>query len=192
MRLEKLISVVLILFVIGCDDSVENKSDISATNNVTEVNVVQDSDTTKAAKLIAETTEALITLGENIIKNHKVKDSIRSAEREKLYGYRIGLPISDKDEVFEAYNKLNATENIYALKQTRQDYFLVYYNGFSKEQLEDSLETYRLKLPSEFKNTLKVINIMDLCSNSKQNLMVDEKLSKRKSETEIPCLICDK
>lgn len=198
MRLYKVLVLLVILLVIACDDSGEGKMEISSTinesttNNSTQVNIEPAADTFNTAELVQESAEALFTLGENLIKKHKEKDSIRAAEREKLFAYRIGLPINDKDQVFEMYNKLTATENIYALKQSRQDYYLVYYNGYSKKQLEDSLEAFRAKLPTEFKNTLKVVNIMELCSDSRQNLMVGEKLTKRKSDDEIPCLICDK
>lgn len=186
-------SILILVFFSFCDPPPKSMEvQVGETNESSTQATEPESKEKSDEEVIKETVQALVTIGENVIKNKKEKDSIRIANREQLYAYRIGLPINDIDEVFEAYKALNETDNIYVLKQSKRDYYLVYYDGSGKQQLEDSLESFKTKLPDTYSNHISVINIIDLCIRSKEKLMVGEKLTKRKEEVQIPCLTCEK
>lgn len=186
-------SVLILVFFSFCDQPPKSMEvQIGETNESSTQATEPENKEKSDEEIIKETVQALVTISENVIKNKKEKDSIRIANREQLYAYRIGLPINDIDEVFEAYKTLGETDNIYVLKQTKRDYYLVYYDGSGKQQLEDSLESFKTKLPDIYNNDISVINIIDLCAKSKEKLMVGEKLTKRKEEVQIPCLTCEK
>lgn len=142
--------------------------------------------------LIKEAITTAVDLGKNLLKQHKINDSVREANREQMYAYRIGFPMKDDDQVFELYSELDLTDNVYALKQSRKEYYLFYYNGNSRQQLEDSLEDFKKLLPENLRSNVAIVNMMQLCTNSRQKLMKAENLKQGKENAEIPCLVCDK
>jgi hypothetical protein len=149
-----------------------------------------ESTTSSNEKIAKEVINATVDLTKTVIKTLKVNDSIRVANREQMYAYQIGLPIKDKDDVFEEYGKLENTESVYVLKKARKEYYLIKYEGKTKDELSAGLDDYRKSIPSDLSGGAKVINVMSLCSK-REKLMVGESLTKRKENEEIPCLICD-
>lgn len=140
-------------------------------------------------KMVKEVVNATVDLTKTVIKTLNVNDSIRVANREQMYAYQIGLPIRHKDEVFETYAELENTESVYVLEKSRKEFYIIKYEGKTKEELMDGLEDYRKSVPSTLSGGAKVINVMSLCSK-RDKLMVGESLKKRKETNEIPCLIC--
>lgn len=183
-----------LLFTSCCSDQPPKDEILPVTMGVETAPEPNDNTNTEKSseEIIKEAVEASIETTKDVIKNLKKNDSIRFANREDVYAYRLGLPIRDEDEVFELYKTLYEIENIYVVKQSRKDYYLVYYNGNSEKQLNDSLEVFKATLPDQIRNEIVVLNLMELCTKSKQKLMRGEKLTKRREEAEIPCLICDK
>lgn len=149
-----------------------------------------ESTTSSNEKIAKEVISATVDLTKTVVKTLKVNDSIRMANREQMYAYQIGLPIKDKDEVFEEYAKLDNTEAVYVLKKSRKEFYLLKYEGKTREELNEGLEEYKNSMPSELSGSAKVINVMSLCSK-REKLMVGEPLTKRKEKEEIPCLICN-
>lgn len=146
--------------------------------------------TSSNEKIAKEVINATVDITKTVIKTLKVNDSIRVANREQMYAYQIGLPIKNKDDVFEEYGKLENTESVYVLKKGRKEYYLIKYEGKSKDELSAGLEDYRKSIPSDLSGGAKVINMMNLCSK-REKLMIGESLTKRKENEEIRCLICD-
>lgn len=131
-----------------------------------------------------------IDIRQLVVKRIQTNDSIRMANREKMYAYQIGMPFSDLDEVFEEFNKFDNTEDFYVLKKSKRDYYLIKYDGKTEGELRDALSDFKNQLPADANGTAKIINLMSLCSK-REKLVVGEKLTKRKIDTEIPCLICN-
>lgn len=156
---------------------------------VTEESNPGKSESSSDEKIVKEVVNATVDLTKTVIKTLKVNDSIRVANREQMYAYQIGLPIRHKDEVFEAYGKLENTESVYVLEKSRKEFYIIKYEGKTKEELTDGLEDYRRSVPAALSGGAKVINVMSLCSK-RDKLMVGESLKKRKEKNEIPCLIC--
>lgn len=141
------------------------------------------------AEMIAEAIPVAIDLTKTVIKNIKINDSIKMANREQMFAYQIGLPIRHIDEVFEAYKKLDNTESVYVMEKSRKEYYLIKYEGKSENELDNGLGTFNSELPIEIAGKAKVINLMNLCSR-REKLTVGENIEKRKEDVELPCLIC--
>jgi len=137
-----------------------------------------------------EVIDVTLEVGKVFIKNLKTNDSIKMSKREKMYAYQIGLPIRHERDLFEEYKKLYDVESVFILKKSRKDHYIVKYEGKSKEELEAGLENFKNDLPPEIVGGVKIINMGIFCSK-REKLMVGEKITKRKEETELPCLICD-
>jgi hypothetical protein len=180
-----------VLALVGCVPQGPKENPIQEHLPVAEVSD-QESETKTDAEVIKEGIQEGIELGKDLIKQFKTNDSIREAERERIYGYRIGFPIKDVDEVFEIYKQFENTEHIYVLKQSHKEYYLFYSNGGTEKQLSDSLQSFRAQLPEGLREHVIVMNMTKLCTNSKEKIMMGANLSKRKEDFEIPCLICDK
>lgn len=162
---------------------------VNTSNNDTVI-VQQINETEKAktdAELIEEAAIKTLEISRDFFRNMKTNDSIKMANREKMFAYQIGFAINDKDEVFDLFNKLADTKDIYVLKQSRKDYFVIKYEGKGEKELNDSL----LHFEKQIGQDAKVINLMTLCSK-KEKLMLGEKLTKRKEDAEIACLVCDR
>lgn len=140
----------------------------------------------KIAKEILKTTA---DLAKNLVNNRRVKDSILLANRVELCVYQIGLPIQDKDEVFEIYNKLDDKESVYVFEKTRGEYYLVKYEGKTRDELLIELKDYQNGLRSEIKG-VKVLDLTKFCSKKKK-IVVGGSIKKRKTNSEIQCLICN-
>jgi hypothetical protein len=143
------------------------------------------------AELAKEAIGAAVDLGKFVFSTIKINDSIKMANREKMFAYQIGLPMSDKSQVFEEYKKIHDSTGLFVMKVSRRDYYIVKYDGRSKEELEDNLDNFNALLSIDISGNAKVINLMSLCSK-REKLMRGENLTKRKETIELPCLICDK
>ncbi len=183
---------VLCLLVACGSNSEQSETDIaikvSTSNNDTViVQQLSDSEKTKSKEEIyAELAVKGLEFGRDVFKNMKTNDSIKMANREKIYAYQIGLAISDKDVVFDLYSKLANTDDIYVLK-SRKDYFIIKYDGNGEKELNDSL----LGFKKMFGQNVSVVNLMDLYSKNRK-LVRGENLTKRTDDTKIQCLVCDK
>lgn len=179
------------LLLCSCStDSV--KTDASVTNNSSN-NTIQVKEDVPPA--LEKSTEDLLLAafetGKNIFKTLKRNDSISAINRERIVAYQIGLPVNDVDVVFDVFEKLENKDNFYVLKKHRKEYYIIYYNGLSEKELNDSLENFKSKLPLELAQKLKVTNLMAICPK-REKLIQSENISKRKRDFELPCLICDK
>jgi len=140
-------------------------------------------------ELIAEVAIAGIDIGKTVIKNMKVNDSIRLANREQMFAYKIGLPISNEDALFEAYKSLGNMESVFVLEKSRKEFYLIKYEGKTEEELSGSLDEFKALIPPGISGSVTIINLMSLCSK-RDKLMVGEAIKKRKEDIELPCLIC--
>lgn len=178
--------------LISCDNSSPKTDTSVVVQNDTvkeESTTSSNSNTTSNEKIIEEVVTASIDLTKTVIKNLKVNDSIRVANREQMFAYQIGLPIANKEDVFEEYDKLEDTESVYVLEKSRKEFYIIKYEGKTKDELNEGLEEYKKRVPSTLSGTAKVINLMSLCSK-RDKLMVGESLTMRKKNNELPCLIC--
>lgn len=141
-------------------------------------------------ELTKEAIGAAVDLTKFLITNLKKNDSIRMSNREKMFAYQIGFKIKREENVFEVYEKIPDKTGVFVIRAGRKHYYLVKYEGKSKEELIEKLDEYNNTIPVDL-GRASVVNLTTLCSR-REKLTRDEDLSKRKEDIELPCLICDK
>ena len=141
-------------------------------------------------KIVEEAIDVAVDLTKLMVRKLRVNDSIRMSNREKMFAYQIGFPLNNKEETFEVFKGIKDSIGLFVLKVSRKDYYVVKFDGSSKEELESGLDNYNKTLSPDI-GRAKVINLASLCSR-REKLMRGENLTKRKEEIELPCLICDK
>jgi hypothetical protein len=177
-------------------NSVDNSNPIQGISSEQPLNSEQVKDETPTSndniEMYLKAGEILADVVGDAIETKKLKDSIRVANKEKMYAYQIGLQITDKDELFESFNKLSeaGVSNLYVLKKGKNDFILVKYEAKPENELKDSLDAFKLRISSIHNEKVDVINLMSEC-DKKEIIKKGEKLTKRKEDSEIPCLICD-
>lgn len=173
------------VIVKDADGTETEQNQIGSTAETTE-NEQSDKD----LEAVKEAVNTTIDLGKAFIKNLKVNDSIKMSHREKMFAYQIGLPIRHERDIFEEYKKLYDVESVYILKISRKDHYIIKYEGKTEEDLQNELADFKSQLPAEITGGVKIINLARLCSK-RDNLKIGEKITRRKENTELPCLICD-
>lgn len=141
-------------------------------------------------ELAKEAIGAAVDLTKFIITNLKKNDSIRMSNREKMFAYQIGFKIKREENVFDVYKKIPDKTGVFVIRAGRKHYYLVRYEGKSKEELIEKLDEYNNSIPVDL-GRASVVNLTTLCSR-REKLTRDEDLSRRKEDIELPCLICDK
>lgn len=140
-------------------------------------------------EIAKEAIGAAVDITKFLITNLKKNDSIRMANREKMFGYQIGFKIKHADDVLDLYEKIPDKAGVFIIKAGRKHYYLVKYEGKSKEELVDQLDDYNSTIPLDL-GRAGVINLNTLCSR-REKLTRDEDLNSHKEGASIPCLICD-
>lgn len=169
----------------------------SSTSSTEEVNLnTQTAETTKESAKTANKTDAEILLagGEllanvtlNLIERQRIKDSINSANKEKMYAYFIGVKMKEK-QALKAYNELRAkTPSIYVFKAGRKEYYIIKFEAKGEEELTASLDDFKTQLGENGTEGVKVMNLTDFCS--KRETITKDNMSE--DDIEIKCLKCN-
>ncbi len=204
-------STILFLFLCSCSETSSNKNENVVVNaqgdtlvpaivpeasgeiHSNEV-VTQESQNTEEnnevnEEIAKEAIGAAVDITKFLITNLKKNDSIRVANREKMFGYQIGFKIKHANDVLAMYEKIPDKTGVFIIKASRKHYYLVKYEGKSREELVDKLDDYNNTIPLEL-GRAGVINLNTLCSR-REKLTRDEDLDSRQEGVSIPCLICD-
>lgn len=172
----------------------QTKEDNSTLVNETRKTITEKNNETPIEKKVSENQADLIktvvSVSGQVIKQIKKNDSIKAAHRDKLFAYQVGFPIKDIDEVFETFGLIDNSESFYVLKKSRKEYYIIYLTDKSLKEMNDSIDSFKSKLPAEISTIVKTINLTSLCSK-REKLMRGEDLTKRKQDQELPCLICN-
>lgn len=146
------------------------------------------------AELILEAAPELIEESKELVnavkENKQRKDSIREANREKLWVYQVGLPVSREDDLWDVFRSIKSKTNVYAFKESRRRYILVKDGGFRTEtEASEALEAFQAETGLQDVR-VKVIDLLSLCPR-KGKLVQSDKITARKEKTSIPCFTCD-
>jgi len=158
-------------------DTVVLKS--SAPGNKTDAEVILE-----GAKFAKETYDEL---HENKLK----KDSVRNANRKRIWVYQVGLPSNDNLKILENYNKLNNISNVKIFRSGRKSFFIYKDDGYTEQQLRDSLKIFQSKLAiAGIESRIDVVDLMSLCSR-KEEVVRGENLRIKKEGVELLCYTCE-
>ena len=116
-------------------------------------------------------------------------DSARKANRKSKWVYQIGLGTSNSKDLLTEYNQLKHITNIKIFRHSKKSYFLYKDDGYTEQQLKDSLNSFQAKI-SETGSKIEIIDLMDLCT-LKENIVSGEDIKVKKADVVLLCNTCD-
>lgn len=119
-------------------------------------------------ELAKEAIGAAVDLTKFIITNLKKNDSIRMSNREKCLPIRLDLKSSAKKMSLMCI-KIPDKTGVFVIRAGRKHYYLVRYEGKSKEELIEKLDEYNNSIPVDL-GRASVVNLTTLCSR-RENLL---------------------
>ncbi len=150
---------------------------------------IADKTPEKETVVIPDTTtstlERLISSGRKTAYRLNVNDTINGEFRKNMYVYQIGSVFTNEEAALDTYEKLYDVEYVYLIKITDTQYYLVNYNGKTKEKLDDFLKYFKTLTPGQ----ITVINLTRFCPKEK-NLLVGKAVRTTHKDKELNCLIC--
>ncbi len=174
------------------------------TQQTQNVNVGQDDSSRQETKEVNNTTneaaktkeevyaETGLAVGEIVLDKIKEKwkrDSIELSNRGKVLVYQIGVPKSDKDELWNSYSKIRNIPGIYAFREG-DNYYLIKVANYSEQGMQDSLAITSDALAQIGMNeNISVLNIMSFCK--RKETITHGKKVKIKHQDDIPCYVCN-
>lgn len=191
----------IILLLGSCDDTTTNNNAADSSNspiqtekpasqgiensNVNESNS-QGSKKTDG-EIILEATDLAVNAISDLIEIKRIKDSIRQANKNKMFAYQIGLKMGER-EAYSAYKTLKDENisSIYVFKVGRKEYYIVQFEANGEEELKEMFGAFKTQLGENGTEGLKVINLNDFCNNRE----TITKLVKSEDGIEIKCLTC--
>ena len=174
----------------SCTDT--NNTDASSSTTVNENVDSSKSSTTDQKKsdgeVILEGGKVILNAVTDGIDKQRIKDSIREANKTKMYAFQIGIKMPEKD-AYEAYNKLKDANipNVYIFKAGKREYYTVQFQAKGEDDLNLSLGTFKSQLGELGTEGLSVINLNDFCSKRE----TVSRYSTIKDGDEIKCLECE-
>lgn len=187
-----LVFVGLIVLIFGVI-SITGFSFAAEENDSSEVTEPPETVTTNRsdAEVYAGLAETGLKEGEELLRKKRVKDSTLLANREKIWVYQIGAPISDETDAWQMAKDFNALANVCIFKAARKSFLIICDNGYAETDAQDSLETFSSKVDEIIPGTrVKTIDLMSLCSKRKA-LIETNKIIKRKKTESFKCYTCD-
>jgi biopolymer transport protein ExbD len=123
------------------------------------------------------------------LKEKRKRDSIELANRGKVLAYAIGMPKTDKDELWNTYSKTKDIGNIYAFKNDNS-YYLIQVTNYTEEEMQDSLRNITAAFAQKgVADRIEVVNILGFCKRKES--IAHGKNIKIRRKGEIPCYVCD-
>ncbi len=198
------ITISLSALCLSCDEPAKDNSTINNTNITIVNDSISESDINNNQQINEgeERTEVdeiidVANAGVNLIKEgisiKNKKDSIRIANKERLWVYQIGNAINDEDIAALAYDKLKEVPNIYIFKLKRHEYYLIKDDGYySNEQLLDSMGSVKKRMSTLTSDRLIPIDLSAQCSSKKKPTVTNPiKYKRDKEKREVECRVCD-
>jgi len=167
---------------------------ISSGNHITpNVEQQQNAPQKNDEELIFEGSKILYEEGKEIIKNKKERDNTIKANREKKLVYQIGSIKGNDKAVLNLYKRL---KNIHSLNSSRifvfeisRNKYLVYKDdGYSQDQIIDSLANFKSQIDS-IEPYVKIVDLMEYCK-VKEKFLETKSLKFKKQKIEISCFNC--
>lgn len=169
--------------------SINITTDQKATAPITEVPAEEPLHAKSDAVVYVEAGLEITKEGLELLEKKQKRDSIRLAQRKKVWVYQVGFPMGE-DEVWETFEKLSSVSNLYAFKESKRDYRLIIDNRYnSEEEAKNALEEVRSKIGA-IESRIEIIDLWSFCSK-REELKTTSPLSKRKKGFKIPCYICN-
>ncbi len=183
----------LIIFVASCTTSSNNQSvevgnpayqdSVNRATTITNNNAASKTDT----EVI---TDAALSVVDEAVTAKRQSDSIKLLNKKSVWVYKIGLPKSSEEELWNMYDRVHGLGNIYAFRLSRKDYILIKNDFYSQQQVADSIARFNTLLNEiGVSETAQPFDLMSDCKLKETVVQSDNIKVKRKQE--IPCFVCD-
>ena len=120
--------------------------------------------------------------------NKQRKEEAILANKAKLWVYQIGIPTSDKNELWRKYKKLETLGNIAVFRKDKRTMFLIKDDGKTEQELKNNLDEFKSNI-SNIDSRVSVINLMSKCKLKEK--IIGTKDIKVKRKTFMKCRVCD-
>ena len=123
------------------------------------------------------------------IEQKKRNDSARIANKQPNWVYQIGRPKISVQELWEAYEPLQGLSNLYVFKESKKSYIIIKDDGYSKQQLEELLEAFKLEV-EKFETRIQIVNLSTFCK-AKEDIKQGKKIKIRRENIMLSSVECD-
>ncbi len=130
--------------------------------------------------------ERLLSTGKKTLSSITLTDSITPELRKNMYAYQIGAILNNEEEALNAFEKLYDVKDVYLVKTGRTKYYLLNYEGKTKDKLDAFLQYFKTLTPGR----ITVVNLMSLCPKEKA-LLIGEVLPVKNKGKYLRCLTCE-
>ena len=123
------------------------------------------------------------------LEQKKRNDSARVANKKPTWVYQIGRPKTHVQELWEAYEPLQGLSNLYVFKESKKSYIIIKDDGYSKQQLEESLEAFESEV-EKFETRIHIVNLSTFCK-AKEDIKQGKKIKIRKQRIMLSSIECN-
>lgn len=178
------------IIICSCDNS---KTNATVNCTTTTNNAVVNSDTVKTEDDATKLANAIVGAIEEGIDNKHRNDSIRNANKTRMWVYQIGAPINDDKLAGQTLDKLGAIPNLCIFKKSRGEYYIIKDDGYdTKEQLLDSIASVKKQLAVVSTDRVEIVDLSIQCSSKRQPTTSGPiKYKVDGDRKEAKCLVCD-
>lgn len=198
-----LMGVVLFSFM-NCSDtstnSTANTSTIETSTTSEENNTIPDASPSTVSQstpekpktdeeIIFEAAELTLNAISDIAEKQKTKDSIRQAEKDRMFAFQIGMKMRE-DDAYALYHKLTilGIPSIYVFRAGRKEYYVVQFEAKGEEELSLLKGDFKNALGDSGSEGLKIINLNEAFCPKRKSVTRETIES---DGDEIKCLFCD-
>ncbi len=123
------------------------------------------------------------------LKEKRKRDSTELANRGKVLVYQIGMPTTDKEVLWNAYQKVKSLPNVYAFTEDKS-FYLIKIENYTEQAMQDSLASTVAALAKKGVNErVEILNILKFCN--RREIVVQDKKIRIKHHDDIPCYSCN-
>lgn len=140
-------------------------------------------------EIYVETGMAVAGEVKKVIEQKKRNDSVRIANKQPNWVCQIGRPKINVQELWEAYEPLQGLSNLYVFKESKKSYIIIKDDGYSKQQLEESLEAFKSEV-EKFETRIGIVNLTTFCK-AKEDIKQGNKIKIRKESIMLSSIECD-
>ncbi len=177
-----------------CDAS-NNSTTTTTDNSISDVNTttIIPGETSKDENEIKELADAGIDIIKSGIDVKRRNDSIRNSNKQRVWVYQIGGPMSNEELAADRYEKLKDIPHLYIFKRSKHELYLIKDDGYStNQQLIDSFNVNLLRVENISPERLQPIDLSLQCPPKEvPTLSKPVKYKVNGQRKEIECRTCE-
>ena len=117
------------------------------------------------------------------------EDSLKAVNMPQRWVYIIGDQIGSEKEAWKEYDKFKDIPNLYLLKKSKSEYYLIKDDQFSTKQINDSIDAFKKRI-ANLEPKVEIGNLATKCPHE-QPKVTDPIIYRKDGKKEAPCRVCD-